>query len=223
MIKENKLKTVITTLITLLPCLVGIIIWNRLPETVATHFGVNNEANGWSSRPFTVFAIPLFLAALHLLCLFITSADPKSKNIGDKSKKIIFWIIPLTSVVVFTAIYANALGVKLDVGMICILFIGVLYLVLGNFLPKAKQNYTFGVRLPWTLADEENWNRTHRVAGFCMVISGILIIMTSFLRNFIIFIILTALAAAIPIIYSYVYYKKHKNECKDGNEKEKES
>jgi uncharacterized membrane protein len=223
MIKENKLKTVITTLITLLPCLVGIIIWNRLPETVATHFGVNNEANGWSSRPFTVLAIPLFLAALHLLCLFITSADPKSKNIGDKSKKIIFWIIPLTSVVVFTAIYANALGAKLDVGIICILFIGVLYLVLGNFLPKAKQNYTFGVRLPWTLADEENWNRTHRVAGFCMVISGILIIMTSFLRNFIIFIILTALAAAIPIIYSFVYYRKHKNDKKDEESKEKES
>ena len=223
MFKNNKARVIITSLITLLPTLLGVIIWQKLPETVATHFGANNEANGWSSKPFTVFAIPLILLGLHLLCLFLTSFDPKSDNIGEKSKKLVFWIIPLTSVVIFTAIYANALGIKLDVGMICIIFMGVLYIVLGNFLPKTKQNHVFGVRLPWTLSDEENWNKTHRVAGFCMVIAGILAILTSFLRNFVLFMIITALAAMIPIIFSFVYYQKHRNDKKKDEENEKES
>ena len=151
MLKENKWKILITTLIVLLPILVGCILWDRLPDTIATHFGVDNEPNGWNSKTFAVFGLPGVMAALHLFCLIATSVDPKQKNIGKKALGIVFWIMPATSLIMCTMTYAVALGVQVDVGFVAILFIGLLLIVLGNRMPKAKQNYSFGIKTPWAL------------------------------------------------------------------------
>ena len=209
MIKQNKLKTVISTIIILLPILVGVILWDKLPETIATHFGVDNAADGWSSKGFTVFGIPLIMAALHLFCLVVTSLDPKYKNIGKKPLGMVFWIIPSVSLVVMSVIYAMALGVKINVGFVVLLLMGVIFIVMGNVMPKAKQNYTFGIKIPWTLNDEDNWNKTHRLAGFCMVIAGVVTLLTAFLQTPFILIPTLILALAVPMIYSYIHYKKH--------------
>lgn len=209
MIKQNKLKTLITTLLILLPSLVGVILWDKLPEVMATHFGVNNEANGFSSKAFAVFGIPLIMAALHLFCLVVTSLDPKHKNIGKKPLSMVFYIVPAISLTVMSVIYAMSLGVELNVGFICCLLVGVLFIVMGNIMPKAKQNYTFGIKLPWTLNDEDNWNKTHRLAGFLYVIAGAIIVITAFLANPIILFAVLLLALIIPVVYSYLHYKKH--------------
>ena len=209
MIKQNKLKTVISTILILLPVLVGVILWDKLPETIATHFGANNEPNGFSSKAFAVFGIPSVMAALHLVCLVITGLDPKQKNIGKKPLSLVFYIIPIISLTVMTAIYMVSLGIKVNIGFICCVLIGVLFVVMGNILPKAKQNYTFGIKLPWTLNDTENWNKTHRLAGYLFVTSGAVILATSFLANPYILITIAVLAVAIPTVYSYLYYKKH--------------
>ena len=209
MIKQNKLKTVISTIIILLPILVGVILWDKLPEKLATHFGVDNAADGWSSKPFAVFALPLIMAALHLFCLVITSLDPKYKNIGKKPLGMVFWIIPSVTLVVMSLTYAIGLGIKIEVGFVVLLLMGVLFIVMGNIMPKAKQNFTFGLRLSWTLNDEDNWNKTHRLAGFCMVIAGVVTLLTAFLQNPFIFFPVIAAALVIPIVYSYIHYKKH--------------
>ncbi len=211
MIKQNKLKTVISTVAILLPALVWVILWDKLPETIATHFGADNTANGWSSKGFAVFGIPLIMAALHLFCLIVTSLDPKHKNIGKKPLGMVFWIIPSVSLVVMSVIYAMALGVKIEVGFVVLLLMGVLFIVMGNIMPKTRQNYTFGIKLPWTLNDEDNWNKTHRLAGFCMVIAGLITLLTAFLQNPFIFIPTLILALAIPLIYSYLHYKSTTN------------
>lgn len=209
MLKENKWKILITTLIILLPILVGCILWDRLPDTIATHFGVDNEPNGWNSKAFAVFGLPGVMAALHLFCLIATSVDPKQKNIGRKALGIVFWIIPATSLIMCTMTYAVALGVQVDVGLVAILFIGLLLIVLGNMMPKAKQNYSFGIKTPWALDDPENWSRSNRVGGFCMVIAGVVLVLTSFLKNPWILIPAFILGGVVPMVYSYVYYRRH--------------
>ncbi len=209
MIKQNKLKTVISTITILLPILVGVILWDKLPDTLATHFGVDNAADGWSSKGFAVFGMPLIMAALHLFCLVVTSLDPKYKNIGKKPIGMVFWIIPSITLVVMALIYAIGLGIKIEVGFVCLLLIGVLLVVMGNVMPKLKQNYTFGIKVPWALDDEENWNKSNRLAGWCMVIAGIVTILTSFLQSPWIFFPILVLAVVTPTVYSYIYYKKH--------------
>lgn len=205
--KINKKLLVITTIIILLPIAVGLIFWNQLPETMATHWGTENEPNGWTSKAFTVFGIPAVIAALHVICLAVTYADPKRSNIGKKAIGIVYWILPVTALMVMGATYAYALGMSVNIGMICCLLMGVIFIALGNYLPKARLNYTFGYKIPWTLNSEENWNRTHRLAGWLMVICGFIFIINAFiLSEWVLF--ACFIAAVVPIIYSYVLYKK---------------
>lgn len=212
MIKNNKAKFIISVILTLLPILVGLILWDRLPEVIATHFGVNNQPDGFSSKGFAVFGMPLILLAVHILALVVTSRDPKRKNIGDKPLALLFYVVPLVSNVVMALIYTVALGAGINISIVLSLLFGVIFVLIGNILPKAKQNHTFGLRIYWTLNNEENWNKTHRLSGFVFVIAGALLIITSPIgKPFILFPVVFA-AALIPIIYSYAYYKKHKQD-----------
>ena len=90
------------------------------------------------------------------------------------------------------------------------LLVGILFVVIGNYLPKTKQSYTMGIKLPWTLASEENWNRTHRLAGFLWVIGGILLILLTLLRlwNTWTFLLVIIPMSVVPMIYSYLLYRK---------------
>lgn len=212
MLKQNKWKIFITSLVVLIPMFIGCILWNELPDTIATHFDSHNVANGWSSKTLTVFGIPLGMVILHLICLCVTSADPKYKNIGKKPLGIVFWIVPGVSLLGCGAIYANALDIKIDSLFIAQIFIGVLIMILGNILPKVKQNYSFGIKLPWTLNDEDNWNRTNRLAGWCMVIAGIIIIVTSFCKIAWILIPIVIITVGIPTVYSYLLFHKKAKE-----------
>ena len=205
--KINKTLLAITTVLILLPMVIGLIFWEQLPAEIATHWGNDNQPNGWSSKPMAVFGIPAVIAALHVFCLIVTYADPKKSNIGKKAIGIVYWILPATSLLVMGSTYAYALGMKVNIGMICCLLMGIIFIALGNYLPKAKLNYTFGYKIPWTLNSEENWNKTHRLAGWLMVICGFAFIVNAFILSE--WVLGFCIAAAIvPMIYSYVLYKK---------------
>ena len=205
--KINKKLLVITTIIILLPIVIGILLWEQLPAEMATHFGTNNEPNGWSTKPMTVFGIPGVMAALHIVCILVTYADPKKNNIGKKAMDIVYWILPAVSIFVMGSTYAYALGKDINIEMICFVLLGIIFVILGNYLPKAKQNYTFGYKIPWTLNSEENWNKTHRLAGWLMVIAGIILIINAFFLFEWVVMVLAAVALA-PVVYSYILYKK---------------
>ncbi len=212
MIKQNKWKFILSSAAILLPVLVGILLWNYLPEQLPTHWGPNGAPDHYSSRAFAVFALPAFLLAVHWLGLFVTSKDPKNKDQNRKVFGLVWWICPVISAFVGSISYTDALGVSLPVGTIAFVLIGILFVFVGNYMPKCKQNYTIGIKITWTLNDEENWNATHRIAGKTWVIGGILCILFAFLPTswqWIAFLILIPLVVLIPLIYSYQYHKKH--------------
>ena len=207
MMKKYKKRIIISSVITLLPILAGLILWNRLPDTIATHFGNDNVANGWSSKPFVVFAMPLLLLGLHLFTLFVTINDPKRKNISEKMFGFLIWFVPVLSVFIFSITYCNALGMNVNIGMAVNIIVGIVFLVIGNYLPKCKQNYTAGIRIPWTLNSTENWNRTHRLAGWLFMLGGILFFLNAFLQwSGMFFVIIVN--ALLPEVYSFLLYKK---------------
>lgn len=108
-------------------------------------------------------------------------------------------------------VYATALGHKISVEIIMPLFMGALFVVIGNYMPKCKQSYTLGIKLPWTLDDEENWNKTHRLAGFLWVIGGVVIMASAFLGKFWLFFVVLVPMVIIPTVYSYILYRNKKN------------
>lgn len=206
--KSYRSKLILTSLVILLPLFAGLLLWNQLPNTIATHFGPDNTANGWSSKPFTVFVIPLFLLAAHLICLFATLHDPKKANISSKLLAVLFWMIPVISCITSFVIYGNALGLSLNPGMISNLMVGVVFLVLGNYMTKAHQNYTVGIKLPWTLNSTENWNRTHRLASKCFIAGGLAFLVNAYFLSTALLLIVVLLCVLVPTFYSFYLYKK---------------
>ena len=117
-------------------------------------------------------------------------------------------ICPVISILIHTIMYLYALGIKVDVPVIMSLFIGVVFIIVGNYLPKCRQNYTIGIKIPWTLNDEDNWNKTHRFAGVLWTVAGFVFLATAFLGNFWIFLPLVLIMVIVPMIYSYILHKK---------------
>ncbi|MBQ2974421.1 MAG: SdpI family protein [Clostridia bacterium] len=212
MIKKNLKTLIITTIVTLLPILAGLILWDKLPDQIATHFNADGAADGFSSKAFGVFGLPVILAVLHWICTIGTNADPKQKNHSDKMLTLVLWVCPVISLIVSSVIYTHAMGISLDVSLVMLLLCGAMFIVIGNYLPKCKQNYTIGIKIPWTLNDEENWNYTHRVSGKIWVAGGIVILLTAVFKQMWIFFVITAIMVIVPFVLSYLFHrKKNKN------------
>ena len=212
MLKDNKKLIVLTSMITLLPILIGLILWNRLPEQVPIHFNMQGEADGWSGKGMAVFGLPLICLGVHLICTFATAVEPRIENTAAKVLKIVYWIAPCTALFCALSVYGAALGMDIDVSMITEVLVGIAFVVVGNYLPKCRQNYVLGIKLPWTLNSEENWNATHRFGGKVWVIGGIITILTAFFGNFWILMGILLLMVLLPTIYSYAYYRKYEQD-----------
>ncbi len=206
--KKYKTTLILTTLVSLSPMVIGLLLWNRMPDTIATHFGSGNVPNGWSSKAMAVFGIPLFITALQLLAAVLMFSDPKRQNIGPKMLRLTLWMTPLLSLIVCCSLYLNASGIAVDIGFVVNAAVGLLFVFIGNYLPKCKQNYTTGIKISWTLHSEENWNRTHRLAGWVWTIGGVATIVNGFLQlEWILFATIAALIL-IPVGYSFFLYQK---------------
>ena len=208
MIKKNLKVLIITSVLTLLPVLAGVILWNQLPDQMPTHWNAAGEVDGWSSKPFAVFGLPLIMVAAQWLCVLGTSTDPKRKNHSEKIYHLVFWIVPVLSIVLHTITYLTVLGVGVRMEMVMPIFMGLLFVIIGNYLPKCKQSYTIGIKIPWTLDNEENWNRTHRFAGWVWVLGGIAMMLTGFFGGYVAFFVISLVIVLVPIIYSYMLYRK---------------
>ena len=207
--KIDKRTLILTTLVCLLPFAAGALVYSQLPETVATHFGFDGEPNGWSRRAVAAFGLPAIMLVMNLVLQFALNADPKKQNMSETLKNVAIWTVPVLSVICSSITLANALGYDLRIEVILPVLMGVLFVIIGNYLPKTKQSYTMGIRLPWTLNSEENWNRTHRFAGFLWVLGGLLFIVMSFIGwNLATFLIVLIIMTAVPIGYSYWLYRK---------------
>ena len=211
MLKKYRKTLIITTVITLLPILAGVILWNKLPEQMPMHFNAAGEVDGWAGKPFGVFGMPLILVAVQWLCaLGSLKMDPKAANLNDKVMGLVLWIIPVVSVLMHVLVYGTALGKEMNVQVVLPVLIGLLLIIIGNWLPKCKQTYTLGIKIPWTLEDEDNWNRTHRFAGPVWVACGVVVIAGSLIGGAFLWVMLAALVAMIaaPVVYSYLLFKK---------------
>ncbi len=208
MIKKNRKLLLITSVVILLPILVGIALWNQLPQQIPSHWNAAGEIDGWCSKPFAVFGFPLILLAVQWLCVVVTGSDPKKANHPEKIQHLVLWIIPVLSVLLHALTYAVALGKEVRMETVMPVMIGLLLAIVGNYLPKCKQNYTIGIKIPWTLNSEENWNRTHRFAGRLWVVCGLIMMITGFFGGFWIFFAMALLMVLAPFFYSYMLHRK---------------
>lgn len=215
MMKPYKKALIASSIAILLPIPIGLLLWNRFPETMAVHWGITGQPDGWAGPVLTVFAMPLMMLALHLLCFFFTLRDPGNKGRNKKPLKLVLWIVPLICNLSCGSIYALALGQEFSMAAWTVVPMGVLFAVIGNYLPKCKMNSTMGIKVPWTYTSEENWNAAHRFAGKIWMAGGIAMMFCGFLpEELMVTVLLLAILVmtVIPVIYAYLYYKRQKAE-----------
>ena len=216
MIKKYKKTLIISSLTLLIPVIAGLLLWNKLPDPMPSHWNIHGEVDGWSSKTFMVFGMPALMLVLQWVCIFASMADPKYQNYNPKMIKLMFWICPVIGLILCCMVYPQAMGYSVAIEIIIPLLMGVLFIIVGNWLPKCKQTYTMGIKLPWTFASEENWNATHRFGGKVWFFGGIVTILTAFWGRFWLLIGILVVMVILPTVYSYLYYRNHEKEREDG-------
>ena len=210
--KMNKKLLLLTSIVILFPILWGVTIWSQLPNQIPIHFNLVGQANNFQSKPLAVFGLPLFLLLVHLFVIFVTARDPKNRTMNEKMVKVIYWLTPIVSLSVFYLIYSKALGSTTNPSIFVSTLLGLIFVMMGNYMPKLKVNHTIGIRLPWTLNSEENWYKTHRLAGKLWVIGGLILLLEAglqFAAPYVMGIVILAIVL-IPILYSYQLSQKNR-------------
>ena len=204
-VKINKKLLLFTSILILLSSLVGCVFWYQLPEKMPTHFNLLGQADGYNHKVFAIFGLPALMLLMHWLLLFLMIKDPKSSNISSKIQVLIYWIIPFVSCLSMISIFGESLGYSMMSGLLAQIFMGVVMIVIGNYLPKTHRNYIIGIRLPWTLESDKNWRKTHRLAGKIWVLGGLLLFLNSFVQLYVywVFFLTLLLVVLMPGVYSY--------------------
>ena len=215
---KNKKLLLLTSLITLLPIPVGMLLMDRFPDSMAIHFGFNGQADGFADPMTAVFVMPLILLAVQWLLVFVAHIDKSNHDRNEKIQKVVLWVIPILCNLSSFTMYALALGMKFSPSGWMLLFMGVLFAVIGNYMPKTRMNATIGIRIPSTYSSEENWNATHRLAGKLWMAGGILMAALFWIPGMwavvVLFGILTVMVA-VPMVYSIRFHQKEKAQGKE--------
>lgn len=193
--------------------------WKKIPENVAMHFDINGNADRFGSKSellTTTIILSAVNVVIYLLLTNVYRIDPKKYAAENKSRlyrigfAVSVFMAGITCMIVYNA--ANG-GTRFDVKMV-LAGVGLLFAIIGNYLPNMKPNYFAGLRLPWTLENPDNWKKTHALAGKLWFSGGLLLAIVCLLltpaASFIIFIVVTLIITLIPAIFSYRYYKQGK-------------
>lgn len=203
----------ILLILTIISFLGTLFIYSSLPEEIPIHWGINGEVDNYASKPFAIL-IGLLPLGVYLLMLVLPKIDPKRESYSKHKKAYRITSIAIVIVLIITNWMSllTALGYEVNISIIINLFVGILFIIIGNYMPQIRNNYFFGIRNPWTLSNENVWRKTHRLGGYGFVISGLLFILSIPFKNIlsmlpIVFIIIFVIGINV---YSYLLFTKEK-------------
>lgn len=193
-------------------CVAWAVSWPHLPETIATHWS-GGKVDGYSSKLYGMISMVGIMIGLYVFLNVLPKIDPKKANY-EKFSKGFMMMNNGVLVLLFVGnidIITSGLGYNLFINRIPELLVGILFLVMGNYLPQCKPNFFVGIRTPWTLSNEEVWRKTHRFSGKVFVVLGLIMMISIFVpASWRTSIILTVVLGGVVItmLYSYFVYKK---------------
>ena len=187
---------IITCTVCLLPVISGIVLWEKLPDTMAVHFNFNNEPDDFASKGFVVFGLPAMMVILQIICCFINDINSHKHGERKKFERVTKWIIPVMTVILQAVTLIYGLGKNIDIRRIATLVVGAVFLVIGNYLPKFDYVKNYDV-------DTEKARKINRFLGIGTVVMGFLSIITIFLPpiSLVVWLFLLIPYAVLGVIY----------------------
>ncbi|PTX63283.1 putative membrane protein [Melghirimyces profundicolus] len=208
----NRWDTVILVL-ALLPGVFAWAVYDRLPDRVPSHFGPSGKPDDYSDKEVFIPMMSGLILSLPFFIKWLPFIDPRRENYRKFTRFYEIFRLVLTLFLggVFVATLLYTLGYPVNLSKIMPVGLGLLWIVLGNFMGQVRPNWFFGIRLPWTLENEEVWRRTHRFTGPLWVGAGILILFTALLpagMTFWVVLPILILSSLLPMVYAYAVYRK---------------
>lgn len=191
----------------------GIAAWYYpiLPDPVPTHWNANSQVDGWTPKPWGVWLMPVINLGVFLLLFILPAISPRGFRLEQSRRAfdiVIFVMICFLALVQMFS-FRSAMSQGTELARFVPVGVGMLFLILGNYLGKFQKNFFIGIRTPWTLASDEVWNRTHRLGGYVFMVGGLLIIVIGLAGLPVQWFVATAvLVALIPTLYSFIAYRR---------------
>lgn len=192
------------------------ITYQSLPQKLPFHWNIHGVVDNYVEKnPLSACMVPLITLGSWILMLLLPLIDPKKEKYAsfERPYRIFRHLFVVIFAIIFGAVTINSFGNYLSMQRLIPATLSFFFIILGNFLGKIRQNYFVGFKLPWTLSDEDNWNKTHRLAGRLFVVAGILSLFGLLLPaswTFGLFIGAISIASIIPIVYSAAVYHRAK-------------
>ena len=211
----NIKKEIPLLIVVLIPFVYLAYIWSSLPEIVPIHWNYKGEIDDWGNKSSLIFITFLLSGLTYILFTVIPFIDPKKRiqTMGNKYHNLKFLMVLFMSALAVFIIY-SAKEQSITNPSFIYLAIGLLFMLLGNYMKIIKANYFIGIRTPWTLEYESIWKSTHKLASKIWFVGGLAIVISSLTTNKdfngIFFISVITLLAIIPVVYSYMEYRKLK-------------
>ncbi len=204
--RKNSKISIIASLVILI--IFNALFYNKMPDQLPTHWNFQGQADDYSSKFQAMVMIQGFLVLMNLFLCFMLDNDPKNERQNNFLMTLTKLSMPIMMIVIYVITILAGLGREVNTSVIISLLMGVLFIAIGNYMPKVKRNYTVGIKLPWTLNSDENWRRTHRFGGLCFILMGLCFFATPFVKSELIIFIPIAIVLILPMIYSYYLYTK---------------
>ncbi|WP_027414803.1 SdpI family protein [Aneurinibacillus terranovensis] len=206
-------KNAFPVLTIILGLLISLASYPYLPERIATHWGWTGTPDSYSSKLFGILIIPVLMIALYAGMRYMPRLDPNRANYEKfgKSYDLIINFILTFLLILHGITLVNGMGFKIDISFAVPFMVGILFIALGNMMPRFKQTYFVGIRTPWTISSEQVWRKTHRLSARVFFAGGVILAASAFLPlsyRFPVFIAVIILIVAVPNVLSYYYFKK---------------
>lgn len=174
---KNKRTLILTVVICLLPMLLGIGFYNELPEQMPIHYTINNIPDNYAHKNFALFGLPLIMATVQAICLLTTMKVNKFEdNEKPRIVKIFEWFIPIITVLVYIIMIEVPLGARVYVGKSICLILGILFLIIGNYMPK--MSYEVGKTMIHPAPkDEKTFRKMIKIFGYSFIVMGIIMLL----------------------------------------------
>ncbi len=209
---ERRNLVIFSAIVVIAMTVLGIWAWFQLPADaqIPIHWGADGQPNGYAPKTVGLFLLPLITVGVVALFWAIPVIEPRRANILKSAKA--YQAIWVGTVLLLAAIdlvtTAAALGATFDITLVVFVALGVLFIVIGNYLPKVRPNYMVGIRTPWTLTSDLSWDRTHRVGGRLFVLEGIAFIVIGLVRpaaGLLIGVVIGGIVLMLVILFGYSY------------------
>lgn len=209
---STKTSTIISGVLIAIALAAGLVLYARLPDPMPSHWNATGEIDGYMSKFWGVFLMPILTIALTGFFLIIPQIDPLKANIAKFRGAFNWFIVAFVAYMLYihALTLAASLGFQFNMTMMLLPVVGILFIGIGYMMKQAKRNFFIGIRTPWTLSSETVWDETHKLGSKLFVLGGVVTIISAFLgeAGFWLMMIAIMVAAFVPIVYSYILWRR---------------